>query len=289
MADNEGVIKIKGDTSDLDRKLEKSKESMKGLAQHAEKAHGHSKSFGEAWSHANRHMEHALLRGISIAHVVKEAAEAMKEFQDEAAKASKSIGGMAIERDIAAKKLGLTNEQAEAAVGGAGAATAEERNKFFSSLGDAKVGRGKLPITKEQAFKLQSAFNSGLYKEDELKEIMQKGTIDEINVGGRLASLSPTARAEYNTRAAEYEGKERAEAARAPGGFAVRQADAIIEARNAEHPIIGALQSFASKATSPVGGDAIIKTFDRMAQHLEDQTEMMKSETERPTLAPGAE
>jgi hypothetical protein len=289
MSDSEGVIRIKGDNSDLDGKTAKSVEAMKQLGQHAQRAHGHARSFGEAMGHANQHLERSLIRGLSLAHVIKAAAEAAKEFQDEAAKASKSVGGSALKRDIAAKQLGLSSDQAEAAVSGSGAATAEERNSFFASLGAMKTGRGKQPLTQQQAFQLQSAFNSGLYSEDELKKIAETGDYSSINVGGRLAALGSDAQKEYRTRSVEYEAKERAEGIRSKSGYQTRAADAAIDARNAEHPFVGAVQGFVGKATSVVGGDSLITVGDRLLQKTEEQTDLIRKDANKPTLAPGAE
>jgi hypothetical protein len=285
---SEGVIKIKGDTADFDGKIEKSIAKTKQLGQHTQTAAGHAKSFGDAWSHANTHLERSLLRGITIAHVFREAAAAAKEFQDESAKASKSVGGNALKRDLAARQLGLSSEQAEAAVGGAGAATADERNSFFASLADIKVGRGKRALTTQEAFRLQSARNSGLYDDDELKKIAESGDLSKIDVAGRLGGLGEAARAEYNTRSIEYSAGERAEEARYKKGFGTRAADATINARNAEHPIAGAFQSFVGAATSAVGGKDVITVFDRIANN----TDVMAGEASKPsepTLAPGAE
>ncbi len=286
---SEGIIKIKGDNTQLDAATAKSVEKMKELGRHAGAAGGHAKSFGEAMGHANQHLERSLIRGLSLAHVMKAAAEAAKEFQDESSKASKSVGGNALKRDLAAKELGLTSAQAQAAVSGGGAASAEERNSFFSSLGSLKAGRGKQPLTQQQAFQLQTAYNSGLYSEDELKKIAESGDFSKIDVGGRLASLGEDAQKEYRTRSIEYEAKERAEGIRSKGGYQTRAADAAIDARNAEHPFVGALQGFVGKATSVVGGGDIITVGDRLLQKTEEQTDLIRKDANKPTLAPGAE
>jgi hypothetical protein len=285
---SEGVIKIKGDTADFDGKIEKSIGKAKELGRHTQQAAGHAKSFGDAWSHANTHLERSLLRGITIAHVFREAAAAAKEFQDESARASKSVGGNALKRDLAAKQLGMTSDQAESAVSGGGAATADERNSFFASLGDLKVGRGKRALTTQEAFRLQSARNSGLYDDDELKKIAESGDLSQIDVGGRLAGLGEKARAEYNTKSIEYAGTERADEARYKSGFATRAADAAINARNAEHPVAGAFQGFVGAATSAVGGKDIITVFDRIANNTEVMADDAKKPS-APSLAPGAE
>ncbi len=286
---SEGVIKIKGDNTQLDAATAKSIESMKQLGQHAGRAGGHAKTFGEAMSHANTHLERSLIRGLSLAHVMKEAAAAAKEFQDEAARASKSVGGNALKRDLAAKDLGMTSDQAAQAVSGNGAASAEERNSFFASLAGMKSGRGKQALTQQQAFKLQSAFNSGAYSEEELKKIAETGDFDKIDVGGRLAGLGEDARKELATRSREYSAKERAEEIRSKSGYKTRAADADIDLRNAEHPIIGGLQTFVKKATEVVGGESLVTVGDRLLQKTDEQTDLIRKDSNKPTLAPGAE
>ncbi len=286
---SEGVIKIKGDNTQLDAATAKSVEKMKQLGHHAGQAGGHAKTFGQAMEHANQHLERSLVRGLSLAHVMREAAAAAKEYQDEAAKASKSVGGSALKRDLAAKDLGLSSADAAAAVSGAGAASADERNGFFASLSGMKAGRAKQALTRQQVFQLQSAYNSGVYSEEELKKITEEGDCSKLDVGGRMAGLGEDARAELQTRSTEYQKKTQAEEIRARSGYQTRSADAAIDLRNAEHPIIGGLQSFAGKATSLIGGDSLITVGDRLLQKTEEQTDLIRDSANKPTLAPGAE
>ncbi len=81
----------------------------------------------------------------------------------------------------------------------------------------------------------------------------------------------------------------KAEGLRSKSGFSVRAADAAIEARNAAHPVAGAIQGFVGAATSVVGGRDAITIFDRMLQNSDEQTKIMRDDAAQPTLAPGAE
>ncbi len=291
---SEGVIKIKGDNTQLDAATAKSVEGMKRLGEHAGRAQRHVKTFGDAWEHANGNMTRTLAHSLALTHVLGKIAGTMKEIQDESAKTSAAIGGTAVNRSLAAQRLGLSNEQGAAAVGGAGAATSEERNKFFASLPEMTTGRGHQKLTTQQGFRLQSAFNSKMYSADELRDIAARGAFDEIDVAGRYGRLDETGRAEIDTQAATYASstkKEQAEEERAAAGRRVRRGDAEIDAWAAAHPGL-------NKARTALGGlpfglgemfTGINTTMSRVANSNEEMAKDTKREANKPTLAPGAE
>lgn len=294
MSGSEGIVRIKGDTSDLDKKLEGSAEKMRKIGEHGERAGRHARTFGEQWEHANGTLTRTLAHSLALTHLLGKAAGSMKEIADESAKTSAAIGGAAIDRDVAAKRLGLTSDQAAGAVGGSGAANTEDRNKFFSSLADMKSGRGRGKLTPDQAFRLQSAFNSGLYSESELKDIASRGAFEEIDVGGRLAGLGEEAGAEYDTKVSIQDAasrKETAEAGRSAAGRRTRRGDAEISAWAAAHPYLDKGRTALGELPFGLGEmfTGINTSMSRMANSNEEIRDHAATEASKPTLAPGAE
>lgn len=288
---SEGVIKIKGDTSELIAALDKAGVKFDVLAKGAERATRHSKSFGEAWEHANGTLTRTLAHSLALTHVLGTVAGAMKEVADESAKISEKVGGAALDRDLAAKKLGIGSDQAAQLVKGYGAASIADRNKFFGEMGDMKVGRLKRAPTSREAAMLQSAFNSGLYKEHELKDIAERGAFDELNVAGRLGSLGETARAEYNTRVDLASQEEGGEEARLAAGRRTRRADAKLAVWAGENPYLDKLRTAPGELPFGVGKayTAINTTIARMVNSTEEQTDLIRKDSSKPTLAPGSE
>lgn len=260
---SEGELTLKGNASHLDATIKQSTENAKKLGEHAGRAAGHAKTFGQAMEHTNKQLERSLIHGVSLAHVMREVAAAVRETQDESAKAAKNIGDITIKRDQAARRLGLSDTQAKGFFGGEGTTSQEERVKFGGKLSEMKAGRAHRPLTSAEQFKVQSAFNSGLISEDEIRKAVEEDRIDELNVGKAYGGLSEEGKSAYNRNAQHQSVLERVEELNSRGGAGVSAADDAIALRNAKHPALGFLQNAAGKATSVVGGGDIIKSVDR--------------------------
>ncbi len=294
---SEGVIKLKGDNSQLDAATEKSKLNFEKLGQHASKANGHAKSFGEQWQHANGHMIRTIAHGVSIVAVLERAVEHMVELQEKAKDASKAVGEISVSRDRAASALGISNRQAEGLVGGDSPVSLEDRTKFFASLATKKFGRAKQKLTPQQTAVAQSAYNSGLYQEGEIDQAFEKGDLGPLgHAGERFNALSPESRAALATDRYVNAQKEAAEQARSGRGNYYRAAEANFDLDTARHPfsvksvlsglpVIGAAGKayYNEKVANGNGTLAPIK------DAIDAQTELMHRDARRPTVAKPAE
>lgn len=303
MSSNEGVIKLKGDNSQLDGATEKSARNFEKLGQHASRANGHAKSFGEQWQHANTHLIRTIAHGTSIVAVLERAVEFMTELQEKAKEASKAVGEISVSRDRTASALGISNEQAKGLVGGDSPVSLEDRTKFFSSLATKKFGRGKQKLTVQQAAQVQSAFNSGLYGEGEIDQAIERGDLNPLShAGDRFNALSEESRSAIATSRYVNRQKEAAEDARAGSGNLLRAAEASFERQAAESPFgvasiggsldIGPLK-VGSTAKSLYGLQAVLglgrNEASGLKQELAAQTDIMERESRRPTVGKPAE
>lgn len=230
MASDDGTIKLKGDNSQLDSSTAKSAAGFKQLGEHASRAVGHAKTFGERWEHANSHLTGTIARSVSLAAALEAVVDRMREIQEESKKASKVVGGSALSRDQAARQLGLSNEQVDRHLSDDSAVSKEDQIKFLSSLAGAKFGRGRQKLNEGQVGQLMDAYKSGLYGEHELSEMVSTGDISGIDEAGRSRQLSPEANRELYTRRAENLYRGRADEIRAPGGFDRRENAAALDA-----------------------------------------------------------
>ncbi len=300
---SEGVIKLKGDNSQLDSATEKSKLNFEKLGQHASKANHHAKTFGEQWMHANASMLRTVAHGSSIVAVLERAVEFMTELQTKAKEASKAVGSIAVSRDIAANKLGFSNEEAAGITGGASPVSLEDRTKFFSGLADRKFGRGKSPLTKEQAARVQQAYNSGLYSESEISQAVESGDLSKLmQSGAREAGLSRESRAARATDIYVNQQRDTAEEARAHSGNLYRAAEASFDRQAAENPF-GVASIGGSLDLGPLKVGTVAKGLygiqaalgvgrneaSGLKAQLEEQTNIMEREARRPTVGKPAE
>jgi hypothetical protein len=229
---NDGVIKIKGDNTHLDKTTEKSVENMKQLGRHASAAHGHAKTFGQAWEHANQHMARTAIHAISIGGALHTAVHLLEEFQNQAEEASKKVGEIGLQTASIAGRLGLQPDKLEAYTGGASPIARKDRLAFAGHLADKEtVGRSRRKVTETEYARSQALFNSGLFDQKEIEYALDHGTLDALAAekGKREEDLQPKHREELETRRQENAKAEAAEDTRAEGGQALRRQQASFD------------------------------------------------------------
>lgn len=238
---NEGVIRIKGDTKELISSLEKAGVKFQQLGAHAEKAAGHSKTFGQAWEHANQHMVRTMIHAVSIGGAVHHAVEAMREFQTESEKAAKTLGDLGLKRERAAGQLGISPETASGLVGGSSPIARADREAFFAKSAEmTQVGRTRRKLTLREVTLRQNAFNAGLDPAD-IEKATEKGTLDSLSPGTYRASLSPEMQAHYDANVAVNASDDEAEERTAAGGDERRVRAAAYRATTAKFGPLGAV------------------------------------------------
>jgi hypothetical protein len=238
---NEGVIRIKGDTKELVSALEKAGVKFQQLGAHAEKAVGHSKTFGQAWDHANQHLVRSMIHMVSIGGAVKEATALIREFQTESEKAAKNLGDLGLKRERAANQLGISPETAEGLVGGASPIARADREAFFAKSGEmTQVGRTRRKLTLKEVSLRQAAFNAGMDPAD-IEKATERGTLESLNPAGFRASLSPEMQAHYDANVQVNAADDLAEERNARGGDERRVREANYKATTAKFGPLGAI------------------------------------------------
>jgi hypothetical protein len=238
---SEGTIRIKGDAKELVSALEKAGVKFQQLGRSAEKAAGHSKTFGEAWGHANEKMGRSVIHAISIGGAVKHAVEMMREFQSESEKAAKTLGDLGLKRERAAGQLGISPESAAGLVGGSSPIAKADREAFFVKSGEmTHVGRAKRKLTLREVTLRQTAFNAGLDPVD-IEKATENGTLDSLSPGTYRAGLTPEMQAHYDANVAVNASDDEAEERTARGGDERRVRAAAYRATTAKFGPLGAI------------------------------------------------
>lgn len=290
---SEGVIKIKGDTSDLDQKVNKSTEGMSKLGRATDQAVGKTKSFGEAWQQANGRMIQSVANGLAVAKAVSLAAEAMKEFGDEAAKASRTVGDISISKGVLGRRLGLSGADTDQLLGGIGTTTTEQRVKFAESLaGEKQIGRGRpRKLTREELFQAQRLYNSGLYEASEINDALTSGTLGSMSLEAGFEALGAEGQDAYRAKVVEVSRAREAQDIRAQSGLGVRYADAERDVFRANNPFYTGVVGAAGRLPLIGGGveSAVVGIERALLGALTEQTQIMRDDASRPTVAPGAE
>lgn len=229
---NEGVIKIKGDNTHLDKKTEDSVQNMKRLGKHTSEAHGHAKSFGQAWEHANQHMARTAIHAISIGGALHTAVHLLEEFQNQAEEASKKVGEIALQTAGIAGRTGISSEKIEAYTGGRSPLARKDRLAYAESLSEREtVGRTRRKVTEKEFALATSLRNTDLFTSKEIDYALDHGTLWSLaqEMGERQAKLTPKQAEEIETKRQENENAEAAEDTRAEGGQTLRRQQAAYD------------------------------------------------------------
>lgn len=280
---SEGVIRIKGDTKELISSLEKAGVKFQQLGQHAERAVGHSKSFGQAWEHANNRMIRTVAHATSIGGAIHLAVEAMKEFQEASTKASETLDSAAIKRERAAHKIGISPLQAEGLVSGDSIRSKAEREAYFAKSSDAIHGKQRMKRIAQR----QSAFNAG-YSEEEISQAEKHGGLSKLTSGAFYGSLSEEGKGAYDTEVDIRRAEDQAEESEAKGGRQRRLNEARYRAVSARQtdPI---LRSLARNRISLMAAEEFGLTNDQPAVGMFEVRKAIETQTDelqpRPTVA----
>lgn len=290
---SEGVIKIKGDTADFDQKIGKSTEGMSKLGRATDQAVGRAKSFGEAWQHANGRLVQSVANGLAVAKALSMAAEAAKEFGDEAAKASRAVGDISISKGVLGRRLGLSGADTDELLGGIGTTTTEQRVKFAESLaGEKQIGRGRpRKLSREEMFQAQRLYNSGLYEASEINDALTSGTLGSMSLEAGFDALGAEGQAAYRAKVVEVSRGQEARGIRSQSGMGIRYADAERDVFRANNPVYSGIVNAAGRLPIIGGGvESVAVGIERaLLGALTEQTQIMRDDAARPTVAPGAE
>ena len=269
MGENSAKVVIKGDASQLVKEAEKGKAAVENVGKAGAGAAGQfQKMAGELGKN--------VARALALKMALKEAFEAFKIYQEASAKANKDSGKSAVERDLAAARLGLSSSEAAAITSG-GNRTRDESLGFLSSLAS---GDNAKMLDKQGVFRANALFNSGLFSQEEVMEAAKGGRLESLfaESGTRSAALSPRAAQELSVRAQERAFADRAAAADDARDAGARLAAAHYAARAAESPKSAAV-------LQATGMDAVAQAIQGA---IDGQTQELLQNDRRPQLAPGA-
>jgi hypothetical protein len=230
------TLKIDANTASYIGKIMQASEETK---KHAE----HVKSVGGQWQHANEHMARAVLKGTAIFEVIKAATEQMNKLAEKSAELSKGAGTETLERGRAFGTIGADEGTRALVESGQGGATNEERTQGLQALAGLKQ-EGKIPLSHSMVVRYLALMNTGLYKPDELIQMLRQGRPlpGDDDVAKRLESIGEKGRAELAVRSAERQAESRSRDATEESGRRVRAYNANSEAQRLEHPVLGAIQ-----------------------------------------------
>ncbi len=237
------VLRIDADTARYIAKIAAASEQTKQLGHH-------TKGIGDQWAHANEHLGRTLIRGAALSEVFSKLTEEANKFAKTTADISKASGGDALARSNAANQLGVGKIPGiDAFINNAsGAATSKERTSGLEQLASYNE-TSRFKVTPKTVTRYIALVSSGLYKPDELINLLKQGKPlpNDEEQARRLADLTPEAREEIEARTEEHALEIRKEEAAQDAGGRNRRFAAKREAAELEHPggyaIVNSLES----------------------------------------------
>lgn len=283
MAGNTGKVVIDADASKAVAAAKKTGDAFKDATKQAAGLGGQIDGFASKFAKT--------LVGVgAVTRAIAAAAQEVVNLQRAAADASRKTGGNALDSATAGARLGLTGRESAAFTAASGGRSREDMIGLLNALADAE-GPGRVKVTKTNAFQAREAFSRSTVTSQEAVEAAQKGLGKELigTADKRFALIGDDAQGELAIRQKENAAAEQAaqiNAARNGGRNRLAQSQRAL--RNARDPITGAFQNTVAGFTSAVGGDSVIEAADIMliGNKLDAQTAIMRSQSDRPALAP---
>ncbi len=244
-------IKFNADMSQVIAQADKAAGAVKKIGTQAS-------GLGGEFIKINEHMAKGILRGVALLTVFKEAAKAANAFAAATADIAKSSGGANLARSQAINRLGLGDTPGvDASIRNArGPATDAERTQGMEAFAS-YAESSRFPLTKAVTLRFISLVTSGLYKADELIEMLKsrRALPSDDEVAARLKALTPEGAIELEVRAEENAQAIRKEDAASKSGPGYRKYNSEREARALEHPVATAVLD--TGANLPVIGPSI--------------------------------
>lgn len=206
-----------------------------------------AKGVGKAMEQWGGGLAKSLIGVGALVGMIRGAAAALKEANAATAAASKTVGGGALDRGMAANRLGITGAQAEAFTS-PGRRSREEQTALLSAL----ASGGKLDT--QSVARATELFGSGVFSQEEIVEAARSGGLGALRgqMGAREGNLTATARGELDSRTFENQRADQAAQTRAEGGGRERQLQAIKDDFRARNRVSGAALDAISSATGGV-------------------------------------
>ncbi len=269
MAESSAKVVIRGDAKALVNEAKKGEDAVNKIGGAADRAVGTFDKIGKS-----------LAQAVAKAVALKLALSGIEEWrkrQEATAGANKTKGDGVVSRGLAAAKLGITSQQADAFTT-AGGKSRDELTGFLTSLasGDNAKFLGPSGVARAMA-----TYNSGQFAEGEVLDAAKAGRIDALmaETGTRAANMSPEMAEQLAARREENALASRTEDALAGSGLGRRMAAARIETFNAESPIragiTGAIKG--SLGELPIVGGGVNALIDGMATVVNQQTEELRT------------
>lgn len=239
---------VDADFGPVNQGADRAKEKMDSVAKAAGKA-------GDKISLWERGLNSTVTKLAGIAAAINAVTTAVSEKASRESSANRTAGEKGLGRDTAAGRLGLNPEHVSALINeGSGAASADDLDAFLSSAAD-RSSKARVPFKRNDTMRALNLRASGLYEDDELFSIMEKGgrLPGPIDVEKRRSKLSDASREELRVREFERANANFVRRQEAPRGAARREAESQFEAQRALNPteymVEGALNAVTFGAT----------------------------------------
>ncbi|MBA3588516.1 hypothetical protein [Methylibium sp.] len=205
MAESQAKIVIDADAARVIAEAVRAQRAVKGIGVEA-------KGVGKAMEKWGGGLVKSLFGVGALVAMIRQAAEALKKVNAEAAAASKTSGGGALARSMAAGKLGVDANAVESYAAG-GYRSRDEQTSLLTALGEGG------PLDQRSVARATAAFGTGMFDQGEVVKAARDGSVDSLFAEGqrRRAAMSPEALAELELRSFENR--------TADGSLAARQAD----------------------------------------------------------------
>ncbi len=272
MAENEGVIKFRGDATQLEAELNKISGGMIQAGKHADSLSDKvARKVGGG-------LTSATAKALSLVAALKGIADQYEKIRDEKINASRTVGESELAAQVAGSRLGIGGAAATSLLAGPGTKTLSERASFLTNLANRSSDKdyaGKLDLgTLAQATGLS---NSGLFTDDELQDAIKNGTVGELSLASREAELRGGGRKEYRTQAYERKTEIAIAQSKSRAGFGKRFTDADVSYENAANgDLYNGVFGAVGNATSVVGGDKAIALLNRIASSNDAMVEVAR-------------
>lgn len=238
-----------------------------------------AKGVGKAMEQWGGGLAKSLLGVGALVGMIRGAAAALKEANAVAVAASKTAGGGALDRGMAANRLGITGAQAEVYTT-PGRRSRDEQTALLTALS----AGGKLDGT--SVARATELFGSGVFSQEEIVEGARSGRLDALRgeMGDRLGNLSDGARGELDARSFDNKRADAALQNRAANVGQERQLQGLKDDFRSRNRVAGAALDAIHSATGGIfeaEESAILKSRNR------DNLEVIaRNTTPRPAVAP---
>lgn len=280
MGAGSGKIVLDADASKVVSEAKRGGDAFKQAAHEAAGVGKQLEKYGD-------HLARTVIGASAVIRAIEAISNAVREYGKATADASKKAGATGVSAGLAGARLGLSGADTSALTGGASAKSADEVASFLATLAGTK-GPGKQAVGRTDAFRATSLFKSGLFDSDEITEAIGKGDLAGLmkSAGKRRALLGSGVTDELDVRARENQAENYATSTTAANGGARRRLiDANLAEQKARNPVSGAALSAAYGAPL-VGGLFESEAAGLVAFKLDQQTQIMRDQGNRPALAP---